>query len=132
MNLIDTNVIIRYLVDNSSKYPGVSALFVRLQLGNEKVECTLVVFFQSIFVMKSFYKVSIEKIVFIMQHLIIMPGFFIKEKRLLLAMLDLWHKHGGDIVDTYLTTLADSSPGRKIYSLDKGLDKLTEFRVEPR
>ncbi len=132
MNLIDTNVIIRYLVDDSGKYPGVSALFSRLKSGDEKIECTLIVFFQMIFVIKSFYKVSIEKIVFIMQNLITMPGFVIKEKRLLIVMLDLWKKYGEDIVDTYLTALAEAGAGRKIYSLDKGLDKLTSCRVEPR
>ncbi len=131
MNLIDTNVILRYFIGDRSEYKGVFNLFSKLNANEEKVECTLLVFFQVIFVLKSFYKVSTERIANIMTSFINIPGVFIKEKRILKSSLSKWSDYGGDIIDAYLVSVSDSGHGRKIYSLDEGMDKMTQNRIAP-
>ncbi len=131
MNLIDTNVILRYFVGDRSAHKGVFTLFSRLNANEEKVECTLLVFFQVIFVLKSFYNISINRIIEIMGAFINIPGIFIKEKRILKSTLTLWNNHGGDIIDAYLVSVSDHGQGRKIYSLDKGMNKMTQNRINP-
>lgn len=59
------------------------------------------------------------------------PGIFIKEKRILKSTLTLWNNHGGDIIDAYLVSVSDHGQGRKIYSLDKGMNKMTQNRINP-
>ena len=129
MNLIDTNVILRYLIGEEASTPGVFELFDRLIRNKEKVECPVIVFFQIIFVLKSFYKIKISKIRNIMQDLLNIPGFYVPQKPVLASTLDIWEKHCGDIVDAYIVALSTSERGRKIYSMDKGLDKMTNIRV---
>lgn len=132
MNLIDTNVILRYLIGDGENIAGVSSLFDRLQKKEENVECLPMVLFQVIFVMQSFYKVEPSKIINLISSLLSMPGFYIKNKSVYLLMLDLWSRGGGDIIDAYLVAVSESENDRKIYSLDKGLDKMTHNRIMPR
>lgn len=131
MNLIDTNVILRYLVSDENEYPGVSNLFNRLIINDEKVECPQIIFFQTIFVLKSFYKIKITRIVQLMQTLLAIPGLYFQHKPVLLFTLDIWKKSGGDIIDSYLASISITENNRLIYSLDTEMDKLTQSRVEP-
>jgi predicted nucleic acid-binding protein len=131
MNLIDTNVLLRYLTGDEQHYAGVFRLFERLHNREETVECPVLVFFQVIFVLKSFYRVPVEKITSIMQALLKIPGLYVPEKRVLNLTLDLWREHGGDIVDAYLAARSLTGRDRKIYSLDGGLDRLVDTRIAP-
>ncbi len=131
MNLIDTNVILRYLIGDGDNIPKVNRLFNRLQRKEETVECLHLVLFQIIFVMQSYYKVERSKIINLISSLLSIPGFYIKNKSVFLLMLDLWSRTGGDIIDTYLVAVSESENDRKIYSLDKGLDRITQNRILP-
>ncbi len=132
MNLIDTNAILCYFTGDRSKYKGVFSLFSRLNLNEEKVECPILVFFQVIFVLKSYYKISVDKIVYIMNAFINIQGIFIKEKRILKTALSLWENKGGDVIDAYIISVSEHGQGRKIYSLDKGMDKMSKHRINPK
>ena len=131
MNLIDTNVILRYLIGDGENISKIKCLFDRLQKKEENVECLPLVLFQVIFVMQSFYKVKPGKIIILISSLLSIPGFYIKNKSVYLLMLDLWLRTGGDIIDAYLVAVSESENDRKIYSLDKGLDKMTHNRIMP-
>ena len=62
--LLDTNVLIRFLThDKDTKYKKLYTFFESLELGEMRIELKLIVLFQVIFVLKSFYKVPKEKIV---------------------------------------------------------------------
>jgi predicted nucleic-acid-binding protein len=61
--LLDTNVLVRFLTsDRSPKYRGLYIFFQGLERGEHRVELKLVVLFQTIFVLKSFYKVPKQDI----------------------------------------------------------------------
>ena len=131
VNLIDTNVILRYLLGEITDYPGIRELFERLKKDAELVECLIIVFFQVIFVMRSFYKIGREKIIAIVEKLLRCPGFYARHKPIILLTLDTWRQHGSDVVDAHLAALAESGENRKIYSLDRGIDRMTRHRIKP-
>ncbi len=59
--LLDTNVIIRFLTaDKNPKYKNLHSFFSSLENGEMRVEFKLIVLFQVVFVLKSFYKVPKE------------------------------------------------------------------------
>ena len=94
VNLIDTNVILRYLLGEITDYPGIRELFERLKKDAELVECLIIVFFQVIFVMRSFYKIGREKIIAIVEKLLRRPGFYVRHKPIILLTLDIWRRCG--------------------------------------
>ena len=62
--LLNTNVIIRFLTgDQDIKYKNLYAFFHTIETGKIRVELKLIAFFQVVFVLKSFYKVSKDDIV---------------------------------------------------------------------
>ena len=83
ITLLDTNVLIRFLTsDKTQKIHGVYALFESLEQGDLKAELKLIVLFQVVFVLKSFYAVPIESIATGMLDLLEYKGIIVKEKRI--------------------------------------------------
>jgi predicted nucleic-acid-binding protein len=61
--LIDTNVLVRFLTAApEAKYRNLLQFFKDLEHGDMHVELKLIVLFQTLFVLKSFYKVPKESI----------------------------------------------------------------------
>ena len=80
--LLDTNVLIRFLTHNKdTKYKKLYTFFESLELGEMRIELKLIVLFQVIFVLNSFYRVPKEQIVDGLMHLLKYKGITIKEKK---------------------------------------------------
>ena len=63
-SLIDTNVLIRFLTnDRKPKYKTLYTFFDSLEKGKIKTELKLIVLFQTVFVLKSYYDVPKNRIV---------------------------------------------------------------------
>ena len=61
--LLDANVIVRFLIgDPDEKFRGVFGFFQHIEQGKIKVEVKLIVLFQTIFVLKNYYKVPKDRI----------------------------------------------------------------------
>lgn len=79
--LVDTNVIVRFLIgDRSPKYKGLYDFFISLERGEKRVELKLIVLFQVIFVLKSFYKVPRELIAQALNDLLAFRGIKVEKK----------------------------------------------------
>ena len=130
--LLDTNVLIRFLTsDKTQKIHGVYALFESLEQGDLKAELKLIVLFQVVFVLKSFYAVPIESIATGMLDLLEYKGIIVKEKRIVRRMLMLWHDNKLDIVDCYLIASLEGDKQNILYSYDRDFDKFEINRKEP-
>ena len=80
--LLDTNVLIRFLtVDKNTKYRKLYSFFESLERGEMRVELKLIVLFQVIYVLKSFYKVPKEEIVSGLTDLIKYKGITTRRKK---------------------------------------------------
>jgi predicted nucleic-acid-binding protein len=132
MALLDTNVLIRFLTsDKTKQFRGVYRLFESLERGNFRVELKLIVLFQVIFVLTSFYSVPREDaargILGILQY----KGIILKEKKTVRRMIELWHDSKLDIVDCYLIACLEGDEQNILYSYDHDCDKFNINRQEP-
>ena len=130
--LLDTNVLIRFLtVDENTKYKKLYSFLESLERGEMRVELKLIVLFQVIYVLKSFYKVPKEKIVSGLTDLLNYKGITIKEKIIVQRSLKLWREKNVEIVDCYLVACLEKDAQSIIYSYDRDFDKFKVNRKEP-
>lgn len=132
MNQIDTNVIVRFLTaDDSPKFKGVYQLFKRLESNQERVEIKPLVFFQTIFVLKSFYKVEKEKIAYLMNSILGLPGIYMEKKATYRRTIEIYGKENLEVVDCYLLACIENDSDQILYSYDTNFDRYGVRRIEP-
>ena len=132
IRLIDTNVLIRFLTnDRSPKYKTLYSFFASLEKGKTKVELKLIVLFQTFFVLKSYYEVPKENIATSLMVLLKFKGIQIKDKKIVLRTLELWHTKNIEIVDCYLIACLENDQQNILYSYDRDFDKHHIQRKEP-
>jgi predicted nucleic-acid-binding protein len=130
--LLDTNVLIRFLTsDKTKKFRGVYTLFESLERGDLRVELKLIVLFQVIFLLRSFYSVPREDIATGMLRILEYKGIIIKEKKIVRRTVELWHDNKLDIVDCYLIACLEGDRQNILYSYDRDFDKFKINRKEP-
>jgi predicted nucleic-acid-binding protein len=96
-----------------------------------RIELKLIVLFQVIFVLKSFYKVPKEEIVSGLTELLRYKGITVKEKKTIQRTLELWREKNVEIVDCYLLACLEKDGQSIIYSYDRDFDKFQVNRKEP-
>lgn len=132
ISLLDTNVIVRFLAGNKDeKYKGVFIFFQDIEKGKTTVELKLIVLFQTIFVLKSFYKVPKGQIVKAMLALLKFNGLKINEKRIVVRTMEIWDAENIEIVDAYLVACLEKDSQNILYSYDTDFDKFKIGRIEP-
>jgi len=132
ISLLDTNVLIRFLTNDSHpKYKTLYAFFESLEKGEIQTELKLIVLFQTAFVLKSFYEVPRERIASSLQTLLKFKGLKIKEKRIVTRMLDRWRSENIEIVDCYLIACLKKDKQSILYSYDLDFGKYDLQRIEP-
>jgi len=110
ISLVDTNVLIRFLTnDRNPKYKALYSFFDSLEKGDIKAELKLIVLFQTVFVLKSYYK----------------------KKKKVIRTLELWNTHNIEIVDCYLIACLENDKQHLLYSYDRDFDKHNIRRKEP-
>jgi predicted nucleic-acid-binding protein len=130
--LLDTNVLLRFLTsDKSKKYKRLYEFFESLERGDMRVELKLIVLFQVVFVLKSFYNVPKGDIVSGIQNILKYKGISIKEKKIVDRTLELWSKKNIEIVDCYLIACLEKDSQNLLYSYDHDFDKFEVNRKEP-
>ena len=130
--LLDTNVIIRFLTaDKNSKYKNLHSFFNSIEKGEMYVELKLIIFFQVVFVLKSFYNVTKDHIANGLSMLLGFKGITIKEKKIVFRTLELWQNKNIEIVDCYLIACLESDSQNLLYSYDSDFDTFNINRIEP-
>lgn len=130
--LIDTNVIVRFLIgEEGPKYQGLYEFFLSLERGEFNVQLDLIVLFQVIFVLTSFYQIPRTQVAEVLEELLTYRGIKVEHKKTIKRMLAIWKGHSLDIVDCYLLAVLESEPQRMLYSYDRDFDKFGINRKEP-
>ena len=131
-SMLDTNVIVRFLTgDKNEKFKGVFNFFKSIEQKKIEVELKLIVLFQTIFVLKSYYKVPKDRIIYAAMGLLNFKGLRIKEKRIVERMLEIWGSNNIEIVDAYLMASLEKDSRNILYSYDTDFDKFEINRIEP-
>jgi predicted nucleic-acid-binding protein len=130
--LLDTNIVLRFLTsDKGKKYERLYEFFLSLERGDMRVELKLIVLFQIIFVLKSYYSVSKQEIVHGIQGLLEYKGITIKEKKIVQRTLELWSMKNVEIVDCYLIACLERDTQHVLYSYDRDFNQFNINRKEP-
>lgn len=130
--LLDTNVIIRFLTaDENPRYRDLYSFFKSLEQGEMKVELKLIVLFQVIFVLLSFYKVPKEEVAESLLGILRYKGIRVADKKIVRRTLELWRGNNLEIVDSYLVACLEGDTQNVLYSYDRDFDKLNINRKEP-
>lgn len=132
MRYIDTNVIVRYLVERKQNQPaGLGKFFLKLEAGEVKVECLETVFFQAIFVLKSFYKVKKMEIIEDMRRILLLNGLHMKSKRIMERTIEMWGSHPGDIIDCYIAANMEHTGEKELFTYDEEIKRFGIRITEP-
>ena len=121
--LIDTNVILRFLLDDHKKYsPKAKAFMELVSQGEKKAEIPSVVIVECVYVMEGFYKIPKGEIVDTLTKVLNFDGVVNSDKSEILEALFKYANTNTDIVDCLLA--ARSSPDKVIISFDKDFGRL--------
>ena len=125
--LLDTNVVVRYLVETPESIAppmsGVFPFFDGLASGEKRAYLSPLVLFQSYFVLTSFYQVpsaeAAEKLALILSF----RGIATAEKAILRACLHLLTETRLDLVDAYILAYSKAKGLKGVYSFDQDLHR---------
>ena len=126
--LIDTNVILRYLLEDHETFsPKAEAFMLKVSNGKIKAEILAVVVIECIFVLEKFYVVPRNEIVDTISRILNFTGTVITNKSEILEALLKYQSSNADIVDCILAAL--SSKEKPVISFDKDLEKLKAVTI---
>ena len=121
--LIDTNIVLRYLLDDHKIHSEkVKAFLLQVSHGKRKVEIPAVVVVECIYVLEKFYTVPRNEIVESISRILNFTGIVNADRSEILEALIKYKSSNADIVDCILA--AQSSPEKVVVSFDKDLEKL--------
>lgn len=125
--LVDTNVILRYLLNDHEQYSQKATDFFReVADGNKKIEIPSFVLAECVHVLFKFYKVSKEDLADILVRVLSLKGVMNKDRFELTNALLMFKDTKIDFADCLLA--AYSTPERKIVSFDSDFNDLPVHR----
>ncbi len=125
--LIDTNVILRYLLGDHTEFsPKAESFMLSVSEERKKAEILDVVTVECIYVLEKYYQVSKDKIVEKLSGILNFSGIVNSNRAETLTALLKYRDTNIDIVDCILA--AYSSHSKIIISFDKDLEKLKAIR----
>ena len=134
MNLLDSNILIRYLTNDHPKLASrCEALFQRVAGGKEKVLLNHLVIAEVVWVLQAQYHYPAEKIFDLILKIINTPNIEIVDEDIMITALSFWHhaEFKVDYIDAYNAAWVDVKKMKAIYSYDHDFDKLGIQRLEP-
>ena len=121
--LIDTNVVLRYLLaDHKHFSPKAKAFMQDVAKGLKKAEISSVVIVECVYVMEKFYEIPKNEVADKLSRILNIKEIVNSDKSEILDALLKYKNSGTDIVDCILA--AKSSPQRVIVSFDKDFKNL--------
>ena len=121
--LIDTNVILRYLLGDHAEFsPKAEAFMKDVSEGRKKAEILDVVTVECIYVLEKYYQVSKGEIVEKLSGILNFSGIANSNRAETLTALVKYRDSNIDIVDCILA--AKSSPSKLIVSFDRDFEEL--------
>ncbi len=126
-SLVDTNVIIRFLVEDPreapDKFKGVFDFFTKVEIAQIVVEMPELVVFEAFFVLTKLYQVSPKEAAARLQDIISFKGILMRDKHLMQSCLEILRSKTIGLVDAYLLATAREKGIRAVYSYDSDLSK---------
>ena len=126
-SLIDTNVIIRFLVETPetvpAKFSGVFSFFEKVERAELCVQLPELVLFEAFFVLTAHYRVPTSEAAGALDQMVAFRGVFMPDKSLMHACLSILKTKKIDLVDAYILAVSNRKSIRTVYSFDRDLKK---------
>lgn len=119
---IDTNVLVRYIVQDGEQSEIATQFLESLSLENQGFVNNIVIM-ELIWVLSRTYKQSKETIAVILEELFSMPVFIFEDLPLLLKTLMIYRKNKADFSDIFIKEFNDSIGCDKTVTFDMGACK---------
>ncbi|MCE0521671.1 MAG: PIN domain-containing protein [Methylacidiphilales bacterium] len=124
----DTNAILRYLRnDVPEQANAVETRLLQAQAGGLIIDVHPLVLAEVLFVLKSNYALSRERIVSALLTFLNTPGIHVPEEARIRNALARYRDHNVGFIDAFLATLG-AETSHPIFSFDRGLDKFKDIR----
>jgi predicted nucleic-acid-binding protein len=128
--LVDTNLIVRYLVQDHEKYAKAAGkLFDACDRGDLALVVLPVVLAECVFVLESFYEHARGDIASVLGRLISNPGIEMNRVAIHLDALDRYRRTKVHFVDCLIAATA-AGENRLVASFDQDFRKFNDVRVE--
>jgi predicted nucleic acid-binding protein len=133
MRFLDTNILLRYFTrDDEEKARKALALLQRIENGEEKVETSLPVIFETIFTLKKQYKIPIHRIRDYLLPILQSRGLKLPAKALCIAALNLFAERNISYADAFNAVYMQAKGIKEVYSWDEDFDRIEGItRIEP-
>jgi predicted nucleic acid-binding protein len=133
MRFLDTNILLRYFTrDDEEKARKALALLQRIEKGEEKVETSLPVIFETIFTLKKQYKMPLPQIKKLLLPILRSRGLRLPSKTLCITALDLFVERNISYADAFNAVYMQSKGMTEVFSWDKDFDHIEGItRIEP-
>jgi predicted nucleic acid-binding protein len=133
MRFLDTNILLRYFTrDDEEKAHKALVLLQRIEKGEEKVETSLPVIFETIFTLKKQYKMPIRQIKEYLLPILRSRGLKLPTKTLCIAALNMFAERNISYADAFNAVYMQSKGMTEVYSWDEDFDRIEGItRVEP-
>lgn len=126
--LIDTNIIIRFLInDPPEQAKKIEKLFT--QSSSSSLEIPDAIIIEIVYVLLSFYQMSKEEVIEKIYYLINFEKFK-TNKKLIKKTLEIFKKYSISFIDAYLCALVLLKKHPFLYSFDKKLKKVREIKIK--
>lgn len=129
IELLDTNIILRYLVgDNAEQQNQSKEIFREAEQGKRKIYVKVLVIAEVCFVLESFYKKTKDEIANALEVFLSQKWLKVEDRPSLLTMWN-WYRQNLHFVDSYLLALAKIDKF-KLLTFDKELLKKSNSKLE--
>jgi predicted nucleic-acid-binding protein len=127
IDLIDTNIILRYLVgDDENLYQKAKQIFEEAKEGKREIHIKVVIIAECCYVLESFYKKNKHEIADSMEIFLSQKWLKVEDRSSLLSMWH-WYRENLHFVDSYLLACSKQNKS-KIITFDKELnEKLQDY-----
>ncbi len=133
MRFLDTNILLRYFTrDDEEKARKALALLQHIENGEEKVETSLPVIFETIFTLQRYYKAPRSRIKDLLLLVLRLRDLRLPAKNLCIAALDIFVKQNISYADAFNAIYMQSKGITEVYSWDEDFDRIEGLtRIEP-
>lgn len=131
--VIDTNLLIRYLVnDDSRKALVVDTLLKKAGRGDVHILMPSIVVAELVWVLESFYKMEAAEIADLVDSILNTPGLTVSDESIVRSALKQYRTKGVDLVDAWIAAFAQDKGVNELHTFDrkhfKGIDGITVVR----
>ena len=121
------NLLVRYLTeDDPQKAKAVDTLLNSAAKGELKILIPSIVIAELVWVLESFYKMTVDDITGLVEAILNTPGVDTQDKSVIKAALKLYRSKRIDLIDAWIIEFARAKGAKRIYTFDKKHFKGTE------